>query len=115
LEANPKDKELAKKTRKALQGLRKCGNLFRVAMPRYWCYAGWYAWLTGSMSRASVSWEKGLRLANQLEMKYEAAILYFQSGKYQASKSDLQKAAEEFESLGAKYNLEQVMNVLSKI
>jgi hypothetical protein len=67
------------------------------------------------MSRAGASWEKGLRLANQLEMKYEAAHLYFQSGKYQASKSDLQKAAEEFESLGAKYNLEQVMNVPSKI
>jgi tetratricopeptide (TPR) repeat protein len=115
LEENPKDKELARKTRKALQGLRKCGNLFRVAMPRYWCYAGWYAWLTGNMSRAGVSWEKGLRLANQLEMKYEAALLYFQSGKYQDSKSNLQKAAEEFESLGAKYNLEQVMNVSSKV
>ncbi|MBL8103059.1 MAG: AAA family ATPase [Anaerolineales bacterium] len=112
LEADPTNKDLAKKTRKALQGLRKCGNLFRIAMPRYWCYTGWLAWLNGNKSKASLSWEKGLELAAQLEMKYEAARLHFESGRHTLDHSELQEAAEGFESLGAGYDLAQVQDWL---
>ncbi|MFN8382963.1 MAG: adenylate/guanylate cyclase domain-containing protein [Anaerolineales bacterium] len=114
LEADPTNKELKKKTRKALQGLLKCGNLFRIAMPRYLCYQGWYEWLTGKKHKAAISWEKGLKLANQLEMKYEAARLHFESGRHASSQPYLQKAAEGFENLGAKYDLTQALNALKK-
>lgn len=113
LEANPKDKELAKKTRQALRGLLKCANLFRVAMPRYWCYMGWYAWLNGKRRKAAIHWEKGLKMAAQLEMKYEEARLYFESGRHTANREDLQKSAKGFESLGAAYDLQQVMRLFS--
>ena len=112
LEANPKDKILAKKARKALQGLLKCGNLFRVAMPRYLCYVGWYAWLMGNKSKAGISWEKGLKLSRQLEMTYEAALQYFESGRHKSLQTDLQKAAIGFEFLGANYDLEQTRKLL---
>ena len=115
LEANPKDKDLTKKARKALQGLLKCGKLFRVAMPRYLCYAGWYEWIKGNESKASNSWEKGLGLARQLEMTYEAALIYFESGRHKSSPLDLQKAIMGFESLGAKYDRELAKILLEKI
>ena len=115
LEANPRDKVLATKTRKALLGLLKCGNLFHVAMPRYWCYQGWYEWLKGKQRKATVSWGKGLKLAEQLEMKYEAALLYFLSGRFQSSQMYLQRSAEGFESLKAKYDLEQARKLLAQI
>ena len=114
LEAAPTNKDLVKKTRKALQGLLKCGKLFHVAMPRYWCYQGWYEWLSGKKKKAAFSWEKGLGLANQLEMKYEAARLYFESGRHTSSQMNLQKAAEECEILGAKYDLAQTLKYLNK-
>ena len=115
LEADPKNKDLEKKTRKALHGLRTCGNLFRVAMPRYWCYTGWYAWLKGKKSKANNCWEKGLKLARRLEMQYEASLLYFESGRHKQQPMDLQKALIGFETLGAKYDLEQTKSLLNKM
>ena len=115
LEADPSNSELTKKARKALKGLLKCGNLFRVAMPRYWCYAGWYAWIKGKKSKVNSNWEKSLGLARHLEMQYETALLYFESGRHTAQPMDLQKAAIGFEALGAKYDLEQTRNLLQKM
>lgn len=86
-EANPKDKELNKLTRKALKGLLKCGGLFPIAMPRYWCYQGWYESIQGNKNKAQTCWEKGLELAQKLEMKYEYELINKQkqltTGKYQ--------------------------------
>lgn len=75
LEANPKDKELNTLSIKALKGLSKCSGLFPVAMPRYWCYQGWYEEIHGNKSKAHVCWQKGLELAQKFEMKYEYEII----------------------------------------
>lgn len=111
LELNPENKELSKLTRKALKGLLKCGQLFPVAMPRYWCYQGWYAAIHGKKTNAKACWQKGLASARALGMAYEEARLLYEQIRHNISpvkQAELQHTLELFERLGAKYELEKM-------
>lgn len=116
LESNPADKELSKLTRKALQGLLKCGQLFPVAMPRYWCYQGWYASINGKNNNAQTCWQKGLELAKKFDMTYEEARLLYEQCRLttpSARQAKLQRAADLFNSLDAKYDLERTISLIA--
>lgn len=117
LESNPMDKELSKLTRKALKGLLKCGQLFPVIMPRYWCYQGWYAAIYGKKVNAEACWQKGLASAKAFGMTYEEARLLYEQVRHHTSptgQAELQDATKLFNILGAKYELEKI-NQLHKI
>jgi len=111
LESNPKDKELWKLTRKALKGLLKCGQLFPIAMPRYWCYQGWYELIKGKKNKAEICWQKGLEAAQKLDMTYEEARLLYEKSRHNTiseNQINLQHARKLFTSLGAAYDLEKI-------
>ncbi|MFN8411376.1 MAG: adenylate/guanylate cyclase domain-containing protein [Anaerolineales bacterium] len=120
LESNPDNKELSKLTEKALKSLLKCGQLFPIVMPRYWCYKGWYAILAGKRSNAEIYWQKGLEAAKNLEMEYEEARLLAERGRHNQSPRGTENlifAIELFEKLEAKYDSEFAksnLNHLSK-
>jgi class 3 adenylate cyclase/tetratricopeptide (TPR) repeat protein len=110
LESNPQDKELSRSTRKALKGLLKCGQLFPVAMPRYWCLQGWYEMIQRRNKQAEDCWAKGLELARKLDMTYEEARLLYEKARHEpaANQTDLGQAAKLFTTLGAGYELEKI-------
>jgi hypothetical protein len=112
LEQHPSDKELNQKARKALKGLLNCAKLFPIAMPRYLCYQGWYAWIRGDKNKAATSWKKGLGLATQLEMRYEEARLSFEIGWHTSSSKELKDALERFEALNTDYEIQAVTKLL---
>jgi len=87
-------------------------KLFPVAMPRNWCYQGWYASLHGNKNKASACWKKGRELALKLNMKYEQASLCYEEGRLNARRDSLQQAIERFDALDAKYDLEMAMGLL---
>jgi tetratricopeptide (TPR) repeat protein len=107
LEQNSSDKELNRKTRKALKGLLNCAKLFPIVMPRYWCYQGWYAWIYRNKNKANENCKKGLKLAEQFNMKYEEARLYLEMGRHDLSSDKLGKA------LDAEYDRNQVLKLIN--
>jgi class 3 adenylate cyclase/tetratricopeptide (TPR) repeat protein len=116
LGANHANTELSKLARASLKGLLKCGQLFPVAMPRYWCYMGLYSWLCGNKSRATAYWQKGLGVARKLDMKYEEARLLYEQGCHDGTlngKTKLSRAAEYFRGLGSMYDLEKTLQLLA--
>ncbi len=63
-------------TREALRAMRRFARAFPIGRPRYYWLAGRHAWLMGRHRQARRHWQRGMRVAQNLGMRYEFARLY---------------------------------------
>jgi tetratricopeptide (TPR) repeat protein len=115
LEAHPKDRELRKKVKKALNGLKKFCSLFPIGEPRYFCYLGWYEWVSGNRRRAEFFWQKSLHAAKKIGMSYEIGILLYEQARHKKTSLQanlLEDAYEYFKLSNNEYELNLISNLL---
>jgi len=101
----------------ACRQLRRYTRVFLIGQPRRWVRQGTHAWLAHKPARAQRAWAKGLTAAQNLQMPYDEGLAHYEIGRHapQAERhAHLQKAAEIFASLGARYDAEQAKSELQK-
>ena len=100
-----------------LKSLKKHAKIFELSRARYRLWNGLYMQLTGKKRRARQEWQKGLTLARDYEMPYDAALIHYHLGRH-LDKDDptrnehLENAIEIFTKCGAAYELERSREAL---
>ncbi|MGZ9235192.1 MAG: tetratricopeptide repeat protein, partial [Anaerolineales bacterium] len=91
---------------KALKLLRAFEKVFPIGQPVTPIYQGWYEWLTGKPEAAIRTLHKGLEAAQKFNMRYEEGLIrlklaLYAQGNPDAQKTNLGRAIEIFEQMGA--------------
>ena len=92
------------KIKLACKTLRGYARVFPIGKPQAYLWQGVFEWLLGHQGKAQKLWQKGLAVAQELEMPYDAALLHYQLARRLAKddpnrQAHLQQAAEIFEQL----------------
>jgi class 3 adenylate cyclase/tetratricopeptide (TPR) repeat protein len=91
---------------KAIKLLRAYEKVFPIGQPVTPLYQGWYEWLTGRPDAAIKTLTKGLEAAQKFKMCYEEGsirlkLAIYAQGNLEARKTNLGRAIELFEQMGA--------------
>jgi tetratricopeptide (TPR) repeat protein len=91
---------------KAVKLLRAFEKVFPIGQPVTPVYQGWYEWLTGKPDAAIKTLTKGLEAAQKFQMRYEEGLIrlklaMYAQGNLEARKTNLGRAIELFEQMGA--------------
>ncbi len=101
-----------KRAQRALGGFQRYSRTFPIGQARYLLLRGRYQWQAGKRDKAVVSWQASLAAAESLRMPYDTALAHLELGLYMPNDVErvehLDKAAEQFQALGAGYELKQV-------
>jgi tetratricopeptide (TPR) repeat protein len=85
--------------------LRSFARFVRIAQPQAWILSGLRHWLRGRRAAAWTAWQRGLALAERLDMPFEQALTHYEIGRHlepsEPRERHLGRAAVLFEELGA--------------
>jgi tetratricopeptide (TPR) repeat protein len=98
------------RTEQACLALEHFARLFPMARPRARLWRGKFHWLAGHRLAAWLDWRRSLGLAQKLAMPYEQGLTHYEIGRCTPGRErqkHLARAAELFEMLGARYDLER--------
>lgn len=99
--------ELAPAARQACKALRNFARTFPVGRPAALLYGAMADWLDGRRQKAHHGWQECLRVAGEMEMRYEQGLAHYRLGKHgaDAQQQHLAAARECFVEMGATYEL----------
>jgi class 3 adenylate cyclase/tetratricopeptide (TPR) repeat protein len=88
--------------RVGLQKMRAFVRVFPVGRPRYMLLQGMYALLNGKQTSAARFWKRAVRVANEMDMPYEAALANWHLSHYLADDATTTDTAQQtFANLNA--------------
>lgn len=103
---------MQKRARRALNDFKRYARTFPIGQSRYLLLRGRYQWQAGKQEKAVASWQASLSTAESLKMSYDTALAHLELALYLPNDVErvehLDKAAEQFQALGAEYELRQV-------
>ena len=76
---------------------------------------GTYEWLRGKQVAGQKWWQRSVKAAEELGMCYDMGLAYLEMGKRLGERELLEKAEAIFLNIGAKWDLSQVQEALSKL
>jgi hypothetical protein len=109
--------EVAQSARQACHALKVYARVFPIARPRSWLCQGQLRWLSGHPTQGMNTWQRGLKMALQLQMPYEEGRSLYEIGRHHAEPTPrrdyLERAALIFERLGAADDLGRTRQILA--
>ena len=117
LEREPKNEAYRRAAVTALHYLEQYAHIFGLATARYFLYQSWLARIDGKWGEAKKLALHALQEASRIGMAYEEGLAHDACGRLPnldaAERLDhLRRAAEIFEHLGARWDLEQTTHAL---
>jgi eukaryotic-like serine/threonine-protein kinase len=97
----------------AVETLGRYGKVFPISKPRALLWRGLLLYQEGQQNKAKKLWEESLALACKLELPYDIALAHYELGRH-GSKEHLSQAAEEFECIGASYDVKMAREAFNK-
>ncbi len=113
-EADPNSTEAQSRSKSVVDGLGRFARTFAIGRPGHALLAGLFDYLSGKPANARKRWEKGITIAEELDLPYELARLHLEMGRRELGLNPevmavhFQKAREGFEMLGLPYELKLV-------
>jgi tetratricopeptide (TPR) repeat protein len=106
---------LAEAGRHCRKILRIARRYYHGAFPDAMRYKGTYEWLKGRRSAARKWWIRGLKLADELGMPFNAASLHLEMGKRLNDHEHLKQAEAIFADIGAEWDLAETRRFLEGV
>jgi hypothetical protein len=101
-----------KEAKAACKSLRRVAKADVGALVAAQRLQGTYEWLAGRSKKAESWWHKSLAMAEKLGARYEGALTEFEAGRRLGDRAALDKAAADFEAMGAAFDLKQTQDAL---
>ena len=76
---------------------------------------GKYEWLMGRLSFAEEWWQKSLKAAGEMGMRYDLGMTHLEMGKRLKDRSHLEQAEKIFTEIGAEFDLAQARSALERL
>ena len=115
---------LRRSARQACRDLNAYSRIFPAVKSLIWLYQGLFDWLDGRPQKAHKTWQKSLALAKELGTPYVLGRTHYEIGRHLSEgkttetgwgrQEHLQRAAEIFAELGAKYDMDRVQAELGR-
>jgi hypothetical protein len=110
-------RSLVQKAGKACRDFDSFAAVFAMGRPRAALCRGHYEWITGRSRKGLRTWQKGLALAQQLEMPYDAGLILYQIGTHlpfddPRRAHHLVRAAETFDQIQADHERSLIQPLL---
>jgi len=104
--------EWLRKAKRACKEALRSTKLMRYNSPLAMRLQGTCDWLIGKPSSAEEWWQKSLKAAEEMGMRYDLGMIYLEMGMRQKDRTHLEKAEAIFAEIGAEWDLGQTRKLL---
>jgi tetratricopeptide (TPR) repeat protein len=113
--ANGKEREdWLKKARRARRKALYWSQLRRIILPEATRLQGVYDWLTGREASAQAHWQRSLKTAEEMGMRYEVGMTHLEMGRRLKDLEHLLQAEAIFTEIGAEWDLAETRQLLER-
>jgi tetratricopeptide (TPR) repeat protein len=110
--AGKKKEEWLRKAGRACKEALRLAKVYRAILPEAIRLQGKYEWLMGRPSFGEKWWQKSLKAAEEMGMRYELGMTHLEIGQRLKDRNHLEKAEGIFTEIGAEFDLQEARKLL---
>ena len=107
-----KKEEWLRKAKRVRREALRLAKVYRYFLPGAMMLQGKYEWLMGRPSFAEEWWQKSLKAAEEMGMRYDMGMTHLEMGKRLKDRAHLEKAEAIFAEIGAEFDLQEARKLL---